>query len=336
MMSPLLDRVHPVVIVGSGIAGLAAARVLAENGLQPLVVDKGRRPGGRMASRKLGDALADHGAQYFTARNQQFTRLVTDWLAGGSCAVWARGFPTADGHDRVGNGYPRYRGADSMNGIPAQLATNLAVHQETRVTAITAHNHRWEITVESGELVGADRLILTPPVPQALALLEAGKVGLEPPVAEALARISYAPCFALLVALDRPSRVPSPGGLHGDGEPIAWLADNQQKGVSKQPVVTIHAGPGFSTARFDDDPTRITEELLEAAERWIGNAVVTETYLHRWRYSQALIQHPGPYLAADRPAPLVFAGDAFGAARIEGAYLSGLAAGEALLARIGS
>jgi renalase len=52
-----------VLIVGAGIAGLAAATDLHAAGRTVLVVDKGRGVGGRLASRRIGAATFDHGAQ---------------------------------------------------------------------------------------------------------------------------------------------------------------------------------------------------------------------------------------------------------------------------------
>ncbi len=54
-----------VAVVGAGMAGLSAARALAEAGRQVVVVDKGRGFGGRMATRRLGTAVFYNGAQYF-------------------------------------------------------------------------------------------------------------------------------------------------------------------------------------------------------------------------------------------------------------------------------
>ena len=65
------------------------------------------------------------------------------------------------------------------------------------------------------------------------------------------------------------------------------------------------------------------------AAPWLGSVPV-QTQLHRWRYSLPLRVYPERCLALREPAPLVFAGDAFGGPRVEGAALSGMAAGVAL------
>lgn len=51
-----------VVIIGSGSSGLACARTLAAAGLVPVVLDKGRGIGGRVATRRVGPMPFDNGA----------------------------------------------------------------------------------------------------------------------------------------------------------------------------------------------------------------------------------------------------------------------------------
>jgi phytoene dehydrogenase-like protein len=52
-----------VVIVGGGLAGLAAARTLAGNGLETLVLEAGAAVGGRVASERIDGWLVDRGFQ---------------------------------------------------------------------------------------------------------------------------------------------------------------------------------------------------------------------------------------------------------------------------------
>jgi predicted NAD/FAD-dependent oxidoreductase len=70
-------------IVGAGLAGLIAGRAIAEAGHDVVLWDKGRSPGGRLATRRIGDARLDHGAQFFTVRTDEFARHVAAWEADG-------------------------------------------------------------------------------------------------------------------------------------------------------------------------------------------------------------------------------------------------------------
>jgi predicted NAD/FAD-dependent oxidoreductase len=48
-----------ILVIGAGLAGLTAARRLQDRGHTVVVVDKGRAPGGRMATRRILDDEAD-------------------------------------------------------------------------------------------------------------------------------------------------------------------------------------------------------------------------------------------------------------------------------------
>ncbi len=54
---------HEVVVVGAGLAGLRAARVLVGHGLDVLVLEAGDRPGGRVASDVVDGHVLDRGFQ---------------------------------------------------------------------------------------------------------------------------------------------------------------------------------------------------------------------------------------------------------------------------------
>ena len=75
-----------VAVVGAGMAGAACARHLADRGLSVSLFDKGRSVGGRLAQRRVGDAVFDHGAQYIGVRDPGFAAVARTWCAGGLAA----------------------------------------------------------------------------------------------------------------------------------------------------------------------------------------------------------------------------------------------------------
>ncbi|MBL8205021.1 MAG: FAD-dependent oxidoreductase [Blastocatellia bacterium] len=325
-------------IVGAGMTGLMAARELQSHGIKVIVIDKGRSVGGRMATRWIEiegneKGFFDHGAQFFTVRDPWFQSFVDEWISAGLVREWARGFAQGDDlphHD----GHPRYCGTAGMNAIARHLATGLDVRVNTKVESLTRQAEQWSLALESGAAIQADALLLTPPVPQSLALLNAGDCSLPDGARHALERITYDSCFAVMAVLDAPARLPEPGALQLQQEPIAWIADNHRKGISPDAfTVTIHAGPDFTREHWEADHETVARKLLHAAGEWV-RAPVKSWQVHRWRYSQPRLTHPEPCLFVNDAAPLIFAGDAFGAPRVEGAALSGLAAAAALLKRV--
>ena len=325
-------------IVGAGICGLLAARELSEAGWRVTVFDKGRGVGGRMATRRVGDGTFDHGAQFFTVREERFESLVESWLDEGVVREWTRGFADAEG-DENRDGHPRYRGTEGMTSVPKRIARGLEVRTGERIAEVTSGDGTWSVRTESGALVTGSALLLTPPVPQSLALLDAGGYTLSPPSRGALEDITYSPCLALMALMsDEPTCVPVPGGVQIKGEPLDWIGDNQSKGISQAPAVTVHAGPEWSRDHFDDPEAEITSALLSLAGERLGADLASrtaETSLARWRYSWVTGSYPEPYLVASEEPPLIFAGDAFGVGKVEGAALSGLAAADRLLGRAG-
>jgi predicted NAD/FAD-dependent oxidoreductase len=116
-----------------------------------------------------------------------------------------------------------------------------------------------------------------------------------------------------------------------------WIADNRRKGISPEAVVvTVQASAEFSN-QLKDMPERSALQALKMAidPYLVAPAVVKEGQLKAWRYAQPKVIYPGRYLLAANLPPLVFAGDAFSGPRVEGAALSGLAAGDVLAACIG-
>ena len=324
-----------VVVLGAGIAGLMAAHHLTAAGRSVVVVDKGRGVGGRMATRRIGDAVVDHGAQFFTTKQPGFAAQRAQWEGDGVVVPWFRGSPEPDGGFSA-DGHPRYRGAPGMTAPAKALAADLDVRTGHRVSALRAGRYAWQVELASGAVLETPAVISSAPVPQALELLAAGETELHPDDATALARVAYDPCIAALVVSHEPTAVPTPGALRPAGEPLEWVADNQQKGISPVPALTLHAGPAFSTAHWTDDDAVIVEALLDAlADLGVPRPEAVQHQVHRWLYSKPRVLHSEPYLMARNLPPLAFVGDAFHTARVEGAAQSGIAGATALDAALG-
>ena len=68
-----------VLILGAGMAGLAAARMLAERGVQVLVLEARDRVGGRIYTERIaGTALVEHGAEFIHGRVPELWSLMEE------------------------------------------------------------------------------------------------------------------------------------------------------------------------------------------------------------------------------------------------------------------
>ncbi len=312
-------------IIGAGLAGLTAARQLTQRGQTVIILDKGRGVGGRLATRRIEHARADHGAQYFSARTPDFQQFVQEMIQEGVVAEWR----VATGETNpFGSRHPRYIGTQGMNGIAKYAARDLTIRQHERVVKLQTNPTGGCLALtEADQTYTADRVICTLPAPQVLSLLHDSQFALTTADETALQAIHYQPCIAVMVLLNAPSPIPAPGAFRfGDDSPVSWVADNTQKGISPgQPSVTIHASAAFSAARFDSELAALSRELIGQLADWIPADSVVSVQGHRWRYSLADVRHPEPFLAVSGPFPLLLGGDGFGMGNVEGAFVSGLA-----------
>ena len=180
------------------------------------VLEKARGVGGRMATRRFGEAVCDHGTQYFSVKGRAFGSVVSEAQDSNAVMPWCDLFPhskTEDGPlveplDEVG--HARWRGARGMTSLPKYLAAQLAepVRTGVRVGSIGVQDNTVRLVCENNDVVVARAAVLTVPVPQALEIFDSG--GLRPPVVDSavwdvLASVEYVPCFSLMLWLSKPS-----------------------------------------------------------------------------------------------------------------------------------
>ena len=326
-----------VAIIGAGLSGLACARELKARGVEGAIFDKGRGVGGRMATRRLEDAgetaIFDHGAQFFTARDERFANLVRDWCEAGLAREWFRGQNQAHLNGDVqsdSDGHPRFCATRGMNSLAKNLADGLDVRVSQRVTKLQWDGEQWTLTFDDASTCTARSLLLTAPVPQSLALLDAGAVELPSDLRASLEDVTYESCVAALLWLRGKGRVPAPGALYCAEEPIAWIGDNFQKGVSPvEGAITLHGAPQWSAQNYTLDDATTLQVLADAASAFLGDEIRASS-IARWKFSKPHHARSDGFLRWEE-ARLVFAGDAFGGSKVEGAVRAGWAASTALL-----
>ncbi|MEZ5244879.1 MAG: FAD-dependent oxidoreductase [Acidimicrobiales bacterium] len=308
-----------VVVIGAGIAGLSAARVLRAQGHSVRVLDKARGVGGRMASRRIGDARFDHGAQFFTVRSSAFAAVVERAKLAGAVIEWTHGFQaTPDGH-------PRWRGAEGMTSLCKWMATDAGIEPELGCMVADVREYP------------ADAYVVTAPVPQSLAILSFSGLLPEPATATRLAGIAYKPTIAILATLDRaPTAMPPHGGCQfAEGDDLAFLTDNQAKGISPVPALTVHLSNDRSHeywGRTDDDVVAFATGRVGSL---LGDASIVAAQVQRWRYAGPVEVHPEPTVVWGSAPVVALAGEAFAGPKVEGAFLSGMAAAAAVDERLG-
>jgi predicted NAD/FAD-dependent oxidoreductase len=313
-----------IAVIGAGLAGLSAARALRSHGHDVVVFERLRGPGGRVATRRLTGiemprALAgaslefDHGAQYFTVRDDRFSATVAEWLRDRVAAKWTGRIVSFDdeGWDELEEQTDRYVGTPAMSTIAAAMAEGLDVRYGQAIESLPplADTH--------------DQVIVALPAPQALPLLDH-----LPGLAARASAVTMKANWTVLAAFEE--RVAARfDAAFVNGSPLGWIARNTSKPKRdwKVDAWVLQATTGWSDAHLDDQPNDVGAFLMEAFEDLVraGLPRAFHATVHRWRYASA-----DPPLAVgaihDADSRITLCGDWCKGSRIEDAYLSGLEA----------
>lgn len=318
-----------IAIVGAGMAGLSCGTRLRDAGVDVMVVDKGRGPGGRTSTRRAAVPF-DHGAQYFTARDAAFRAAVVDWIARGIVAEWAAGvmaFDAPGADPRDSSDLPRFVGVPGMNALAVDMATHLDVRTGVTVSALTRRADGWHLATVADESLGPfDVVVLTAPPPQTATLLASH------PFADAVADAEMAPCWAVMTSWADAVEVPFDAAFVNDG-PLGWVArDGSKPGRPHPHAWVLHASPGWSRQHLEEAPEAVLPLLLQAFEALVGRPLPALAFsaAHRWRYASVPRRLDRTHLW-DRDAGIGVAGDWCGGPRVEGAWLSGRALADAIV-----
>lgn len=324
-----MARVLTVGIVGAGIAGLACARELAGKGCDVTVFDKARGPGGRTATRRPEPNLQfDHGAQFFTVADPRFQTLTDDWLARAVVAEWTgrivhlRNTTVIDAQPQH-----RYVGTPGMTAMAVDLADGLRIRTGMTVVSVTPSSAGWTIVTEARETIGPfDRLVVTLPAPQSAALLASHHFGV------IAATVRMTACWTVMLAFETLVDVPWDGAFIQDN-PLAWAARNSSK-PSRERVMdcwVLQASPEWSATHLDVASEIVARDLLEAFQSVCGGHLPPHRHVaaHRWRYGQCS-ETDSRLMLFDPEIGLAMTGDWLADGRIEGAFLAGIRAADAI------
>ncbi|HTH99043.1 MAG TPA: FAD-dependent oxidoreductase [Stellaceae bacterium] len=299
-MSEARLKGRSIAVVGAGIAGLAAARGLVEEGADVAVFDKGRQPGGRVATLRAADLAFDHGAQFATAHGLDFAALVAGAETHGQAGSWVPRHMKADNSGALspGRSTETYRvGVPAMSELARVLAQDLSITQEARVTDLERGGGSWNLRFADGTGRDSfDHVVLALPAPQIVPLI----TGIADFVTTVSATI-YAPCWAVMAAFAEPLGL-AVDALTIDDTTLAWAArDSSKPGrPAVQDCWVLHASPEWSRTHIEAEADAIAVALLARFQDLFGQALPapmpepSHLAAHRWRY--ALVEQ-----AADVP-----------------------------------
>ena len=311
--TPADPALFDLLVLGSGIAGLAAARLAQNDGKSVLVIDKGRRLGGRVSTRRQDGFVFNHGAQFVTAKGTEFADLLDMAKAAGNIKDW-----------QVSDNKIVQIGTPSMRDLPQFMATELMIRQQTEIIKITHHGGHIGF-FDKGSLVATGRqAIISAPAAQTGKLL----ADIYPELAATAGLVSYDPCWTIMLGLQddhglgtAPLRDEAAGIALGAPE---MTRSNQQSGLCA-PALTIQATGQWSQQHLQDDPQMVIENLCQIWQNLSGKplGIIITATTHRWLYAKVTTAAPRDALRLSNDRKLAIAGDWLGGPRVEQAFDSG-------------
>jgi len=315
------SRPRDIAIVGAGVAGLAAGQALQSAGHSVQLFDKSRSTGGRLCTRRGDDWQADHGAQYFTARDPDFKAQVQQWLSEGVIALWQPRLITlgGDGGHHLDATLSRYVGVPRMGAPTRQMSQDLPVQKQATVDELRRVDGRWQLhSVEHGwSARDYDAVLLALPAAQATNLLTTCDSALVPDTSAVRMR----GCWALMLRFAAPVDPGFDAAFVNEG-PLAWIARDSNK-PQRAGVETwvAQASALWSQAHIEASVEEVLSQLLPAFTAWVG-ATPMAASAHRWRYADCEVPaRAGSLWSATEK--LGVCGDWLNGGRVEGAWLSG-------------
>ncbi|GAB7550944.1 NAD(P)/FAD-dependent oxidoreductase [Novosphingobium sp. 11B] len=293
-------------IVGAGVAGLACAQRLRGTG-EIVLVDKGRRPGGRLTTVRIGTSSWDLGTPSFTAFDPQFRAEVMRWQDAGWVARWNDGPPDA------------VVGMPSMATLVAEQSRQLDVRFDFRVQSLSRGDSGWMIEGEGCQAGPFDSVVIAVPAEQAAPLLSLHDLD----AARYAASVRSSSCWAVMAEFQHPLAIPM--NFATDFGIFSMVANNRSKPARGEAECwVLHANARWSHEHLEHAASDIAAQLLKAFAAAIESDLPPLSFVkaHRWRFSRPcgqsgkVIWNPTLQLGA--------CGDWCTEPTVEGAWLSGV------------
>uniref|UniRef100_A0A0E0JBZ7 Amine oxidase domain-containing protein n=1 Tax=Oryza nivara TaxID=4536 RepID=A0A0E0JBZ7_ORYNI len=345
-----------VAVVGGGASGLACAASLAARGVRAVVFDTGMHGlGGRMATRAIAAAgdqqqqqlVFDHAAQFFTASDERFKRVVDEWMDKGLVREWGGliGELDAGGHFRPmpSSSPPRYIGVDGMRPLADAILPESDLIEVVRpcwISKLEPFNGLWRLFENEKPHGQYDAIVIAHNGKCANRLLSTSGLPL------LTRQMKLSSVWALLAAFQDPLPIPqtdSYGTFEGafvkDVDSLSWMANNTQKLFPLQ-TGRPECWTFFSTAAYgkrnkvpQENIPKITaekvkEDMLRGVELALGlsrGSLQQPFYTRVQLWGAALpMNTPGVPCIFDPQGRAGICGDWLTGSSIEAAVLSGM------------
>ena len=369
------QSIPKIAIIGGGLTGLFTATLLeraftndnanvavkSKSVVPNIVIFEKSRSVGRLATRYCTDSATHKnwqwafGAQFFTAKSNDFQLFIKPWLKTGLLQPWRANvvdlIPSDDAaqnadiqaKEKWSSTQARYISTPKMTSWGRALAaelTHTTINFKTRVAPLCNEhfveqneaNNKTELFDENGNSLGNfDWVICTAPNAQAVELMaDSGFKELE-----RISKPQMQACYTLMLGWDKEQPLPPALNTSSTLWDVAYVQNSlldrifieHQKPAHDTllPSVTIHARNDWSERHVDEEIEVVKATLLQAAKHalsWDEDSTPSQIDCHRWRYAATLKQpdHKELGILVDEPRQWIVSGDWCGQGNIESCY----------------
>ncbi len=305
-----------VAVIGSGMAGLTAARILEAAGAIVTVFDKSKGTGGRLSSRSFEGGWIDHGAPYFSSEQPGFSEFLRAHLPAETLQPWQPHVMGTLGADEQLHsiGVPR------SSAITRGLLGALRFQPSTRIARLAASADGWQLFNDGESLLGCwPQVVIAVPAPQALALLRD-----QPPLAEAISTVTMEPCWVTAVRSKTRLTDQADVSVYQDSVIRRIVHNSAKPGRLNTNVYLVQATKSWSLSYLEETAENVGNQLQKRFDQLVSSEGRSEIlFSHRWRY--AFTETPlGRPCLWDTELSLGVCGDWCLGRRVEDAWLSGV------------
>ena len=319
-------------VVGAGVAGLAAARTLAQKGCEVTVFEAADHVGGRCRTVRVGEYVFDPGATSIVPRGHPVEALVTEELDATGLVSITSPVLTHDGR-RIFQGdgmaaQSRYCYVQGIQRFAELLADGLNVQKGRRIEAIEApKDGGYSVLGQAFEA-----LVLATTSTEAERLMSV--VGDQ----RKAFNTRYRSCISVMLGFAREFHAQYHAIVAIESvHPMHWLSIEtlkvpQGRAPEGHTALVVQMGPKFSKWNFEADDAAVVEDALVDVERVLGKGFESPTVQAIVRWAQSQPETTSGFDSVNPPGTkLVMAGDGLEGGRIEHAYDSGVKAAKLLL-----
>jgi renalase len=322
-MSKIVEN-KKIAVIGAGMSGVTLAKKLSVLN-EVTIFDKSRGIGGRMTTRRADDFHFDHGAQFFTAKSDEFKEFCQKAKDDNIIEEWKCRFSEIiDGdinmQSRIDSD-PYFVAKPQMNSLCKYVGKDLNILLSKQIESANFDDNKWTLKTVQGELFdNFDYLFLAIPSHQAINLIpESFKYF------DIVSNIKMTGCFTLMLGFKEGLKIDFDAALVKESI-INWISVNGSK--PKRPhgfCVVVNSDNQWADSNIEEDLEVVKQKMTTSLKKILQFDLNNINYhnIHRWRYANSNFRE-GCKSLFDPGLNLGVCGDWLIGGKVENAFLSGL------------